>query len=270
MCAWESTNLAGSTPAPAFAMFAAMKTFARLVALLCFAGVAHAETALTISAAASLKEALTRIQPLFVQAHPDVKLTFNFAGSGVLQQQIEAGAPVDVFISAAPQQMDALEKNKRLLEGTRRNLLTNTLVLISPKNSTLLRDFRDLAKPEVRHIAVGDPKAVPAGAYAAEVFAALNLTADLAPKLVRLLDVRQVLTTVETGDADAGLVYRTDAMISEKVRVVATAETRTPIVYPMAVVGGSQHAAEAREFAAFLATEPARKVFAELGFGPPP
>lgn len=251
-------------------MFGALKTFARLFALLCFASVAHAETALTISAAASLKDALTRIQPLFVQAHPGIKLTFNFAGSGVLQQQIEAGAPVDVFISAAPQQMDALEKNKRLLEGTRRNLLSNTLVLIAPKNSTLLRDIRDLTKPEVRHIAAGDPKAVPAGAYAAEVFAALDLTAALAPKLVRLLDVRQVLTTVETGDAEAGLVYRTDAMISEKVRVVAIAATRTAIVYPIAVIGGSQHAAEAREFAAFLATEPARQIFAELGFGPPP
>jgi molybdate transport system substrate-binding protein len=247
-----------------------MKTFLRLFSFLCFAGVAYADSAVIISAAASLKDALARVQPIFVQANPGIKLTFNFAGSGVLQQQIEAGAPVDVFISAAPQQMDALEKNKRLLEGTRRNLLTNSLVLIAPKDSALLRDFRDLTKPEVRHIAVGDPKAVPAGAYAAEVFAALDLTAALAPKLVRLLDVRQVLTTVETGDADAGLVYRTDAMISERIRVVATAETRTPIVYPIAVISGSQHSAEARAFAAFLDSEGARKIFAELGFGPPP
>lgn len=251
-------------------MFGAMKTLARLLALLFIAGIVRAETALTISAAASLKDALTKIQPLFVQAHPDVKLTFNFAGSGVLQQQIEAGAPVDVFISAAPQQMDVLEKNKRLLPDTRRNLLTNALVLIVPKESTLVRDFRDLLKPEVRHIAVGDPKSVPAGTYAAEVIAALELTDMLAPKLVRLLDVRQVLTTVETGDADAGFVYRTDAQISAKVRVAATAKTRTPIVYPIAVVADTRQPAAARDFAAFLASEPARAVFAELGFGPAP
>jgi molybdate transport system substrate-binding protein len=251
-------------------MFPAMKPLAWLLALLGLGAAAWAETALTISAAASLKDALTKVQPLFSQTHPEVKLTFNFAGSGVLQQQIEAGAPVDVFISAAPQQLDALERNRRLLEGTRRNLLTNSLVLIAPKGSTLPRDIAGLTSPEVRRIAVGDPKSVPAGAYAAEVLAALDLTARLAPKLVRLLDVRQVLTTVETGDAEAGFVYRSDAHSSEKVRVVAIAETRSPIVYSVAVIAGTRHSAAAREFAAFLASEGARAVFAEAGFGSPP
>jgi molybdate transport system substrate-binding protein len=265
----EIRNLGGSTAALASAMFGAMKLLARLLALACALGAGHAETPLTVSAAASLREALTKVQPLYVRTHPDVKLTFNFAGSGVLQQQIEAGAPVDVFISAAPQQMDALEKNGRLLAGTRRNLLTNTLVLIAPRGSTI-REIRDLAKTDIRHIAVGDPKSVPAGAYAAEVIAKLELTAALTPKLVRLLDVRQVLTAVEAGNAEAGFVYRTDARLSDKVRIVAVAETRELIVYPIGVVVDSKQPAAAREFAAFLASEPVRAIFAELGFGSPP
>lgn len=228
-----------------------------------------AETRLTISAAASLKHALLKTQPLFVKTQPEVRLDFNFAGSGALQQQIEAGAPVDVFLSAGTKQMDALEAKGLLLAGSRRNLLTNQLALITAKNAGIVRSFADLVRPEVQHIAIGAPGSVPAGTYAAEVFNTLGISRSLEPKLVRMLDVRQVLTAVETGNANAGVVYITDARLSKGVRVAATPpeSAHVPIVYPIAVIRASRQPKIAESFIAFLASEPARAVFAELGFG---
>ena len=244
-----------------------MKIVALLFALL--SAVAHAATPLTVSAAASLKDALTEIQKLYAKAQPDVTVVGNFAGSGALQQQIENGAPVDVFLSAAPKQMDALDKRGLLLAGTRRNLLTNVLVLIAPKNSAVVQGFGDLTKPEVRHIALGDPRSVPAGTYAAETLAALKLAAAVDGKLVHMLDVRQVLTSVETGDAQAGFVYRTDALLSDKIRVAATAaaDQHAPVIYPVAVIKDTKQPAAARAFTAFLGGEAAQAIFAKFGFG---
>ena len=246
-----------------------MKIFARLFAWACALGVLRAETVLTVSAAASLTSALTKAQALYAQTQPDVKLAFNFSGSGVLQQQIEAGAPVDVFISAAAKQMDALEKKSLLLAGTRRDLLTNRLVLISSKNATGIGGLGDLVKPDVKRIAIGDPRSVPAGAYAIDVLGALGLAVQIEPKLVRMLDVRQVLTAVETGNADAGFVYLTDARLSEKVRIAATADTPSPIVYPIAVIHDTKQPDAATAFADFLTSGPVRAVFETFGFGTP-
>jgi molybdate transport system substrate-binding protein len=246
-----------------------MKLTALFFALLTF--ICHAETPLTVSAAASLKDALTEVQVLYTKEHPDVKIAFNFGGSGALQQQIENGAPVDVFISAAAKQMDALEKSTLLLDGTRRDLLANVLVLITPKAATEVRDFADLRKPEVKHVAIGDPKSVPAGTYAAATLATLKLATEIEPKYVRMLDVRQVLTSVETGDAQAGFVYRTDALLSDKIRVAATApaESHPPIVYPVAVIKDSKQPVAARAFVAYLSGEAAQAIFAKFGFGTP-
>jgi molybdate transport system substrate-binding protein len=248
-----------------------MKTLAGLLACVVGCVGLRAETTLTVSAAASLKDALTKVQALYTEAQPDVKIVSNFAGSGPLQQQIEAGAPVDIFISAAVQQMDALAQKDLLIKGTRRVLLTNRLALIVPKDTKLVNSFSDLVDPELRHIAIGDPKAVPAGVYATEVLKTLGLTAAVEPKLVRLLDVRQVLTTVATGDADAGFVYASDARLSDRVRIAAMAVpgTHSPIVYPVAVIKDSQHPEAAQAFVAFLASDAARKVFEQFGFGIP-
>jgi molybdate transport system substrate-binding protein len=247
-----------------------MKTIAALFfALLTLVG--HAATPVTVSAAASLKDALTEIQALYAKSNPDVTVTLNFGGSGALQQQIENGAPVDVFISAAPKQMDALAAGGLLLDGTRHNLLTNTLVLIAPKASKTVNTFADLTKPEVKHIALGDPKSVPAGTYAAATLATLKLATAVEEKYVRMLDVRQVLTSVETGDAEAGFVYRTDALLSDKVRVVATApaDSHPPIVYPIAIIKDSKQRGAARAFMRFLSDEAAQAVFTKFGFGAP-
>jgi molybdate transport system substrate-binding protein len=154
-----------------------------------------------------------------------------------------------------------------IVAGTRRNLLRNSLVLIAPLDSTL-HDFQGLTQDSVRLIALGDPASVPAGQYGRQTFAALHLLDKLNGKVVLAKDVRQVLTYVETGNADAGLVYATDAMTSRNVRIVATAPeaSHDPIVYPVAVMKGSPNENAARGFVDYLESSAAKGIFVEHGF----
>jgi molybdate transport system substrate-binding protein len=225
---------------------------------------------LTVSAAASLMDALNAIDRDFQRAHPDIEITPNFGASGTLQLQIEQGAPADVFVSAAQQQMDALAAKNLLLAGTRVNVLQNELVLIAPANSKTVSGFNDLRSPNVHVIAVGDPRSVPAGAYAQQVLTAMHLYDALKPKMTLGTDVRQVLAAVETGSAEAGLVYATDAAITSKVRVVADAPagTHQPIIYPAAVLRASMNPEAARTYVNYLASPAARALFAKYGFRP--
>ncbi len=232
-----------------------------LCATVLFRAVASAEegTTLTISAAASLREALDEIRSLYVAGHTNTAIHFNHGGSGALQRQIENGAPVDIFFSAGASHMDALEKKGLLFPETRRDLLLNRPV----------KGFPDLANRDVRRIAIGEPKSVPVGTYAMEIFTRLHLVESLAPKLVRMLDVRQVLTTIETANADAGIVYLTDAKLSQKVRIAADApeNSHSPAIYPAAVIKETKSPAAALAFMEFLTSEPARKIFVKFGFG---
>jgi molybdate transport system substrate-binding protein len=225
---------------------------------------------LTVSVAASLKDALTAIDQDYQRSHPDVQIIANFGASGTLELQIERGAPVDIFFSAGTQQMDALAAKNLLLPDTRVNLLQNELVLIAPTDSKVVTSFNDLKRGEVKVIAVGDPRSVPAGTYAQQVLTALGLYDVVKGKMTLATDVRQVLADVETGSADAGLVYATDAAITSKVRVVADAPpgTHQPIVYPVAVLRGSMNAAAAGAYVNYLAGPAARGVFVEYGFRP--
>jgi molybdate transport system substrate-binding protein len=232
---------------------------------------------LTVSAAASLKEALREITTVFERTHPDVKIALNFGSSGTLELQIEKGAPVDVFVSAAAEQMNALASRKLVVEDTRVDLLQNELVLIVPRDSTIAANvagFRDLARPEVHRVALGDPRSVPAGHYAQQALTALGIYDAVKGKASFATDVRQVLADVETGSVDAGLVYSTDAGISPGVRVVATAPagTHEPIVYPAAVLRTADtspaRAAAARAYVEVLKSPAARAVFTKYGFRP--
>lgn len=229
---------------------------------------AQKQISLTVSAAISLKNSLDAIGPLYERTHPGMKVVFNYGGSGTLQHQIEQGAPVDIFFSAAEQQMDRLESEGLLEPGTRRNLVTNTLVLITPAASSAIANFQDLAKPEIKIIAMGEPATVPAGQYAREALEHLGLWNAVQKKIVYAKDVRAVLAYVETGNADAGLVYRTDAEISSRVRVAATApeDSHDPIVYPAAILKGSKNGSAAREFLEFLGNRQSREIFAKYGF----
>jgi molybdate transport system substrate-binding protein len=165
--------------------------------------------------------------------------------------------------------MDSLDSQGLLLPGTRKNLAKNNVVLIVPAGALQISGFSDLVTSAVKWIAIGEPQTVPAGRYAQEVLTHLKLYDQLKPKLVLAKDVRQVLTYVETGNADAGIVYTTDAKISKKVSVVATApeDSHSPVLYPGAVLKNSAHPAVAKTFLDFLAGDKARGVFENFGFG---
>lgn len=225
---------------------------------------------LLIAAAASLQDVLEQVDPIFESAHSGITVNYNFAASGSLQQQIEQGAPVDLFISAAARQMDALQEKNLILTNTRRNLLTNRLVLVVPHNSTLgLTGFRQLTNSNVRRISMGETRSVPAGQYAEEVFKNLGILERLQPKFVYGNSIRNVLGTVESSNADAGVVYATDAKISNQVTQVATApeNLHSPIVYPMAVIAASRNQQAVHAYAEFLASPSAQNILKQYGFG---
>lgn len=223
---------------------------------------------LNVSAAISLKDALDEIRTAFKKEHPAVAVVFNVGASGMLQHQIENGAPVDVFLSAAPKHMDALEANGLLLGGTRRDLVRNQLVLIVPKDSAGITGFADLARTNVTRVALGEPSSVPAGQYAQEVLRYFKVLDAVKAKSVLAKDVRQVLTYVETGNVDAGIVYSSDALADRRVMIVAEAPagSHSPILYPGAVMRASQHPDAAREFLAYLGSESAGQIFERHGF----
>jgi len=226
---------------------------------------------LTISAAASLKDALTDVQSLYLQEKPQTTLTINFAGSGTLQKQIEQGADVDLFFSAAASNMDVLKTKDLLIDSTIRNVLGNKLVLVVPNDSTVPVNSSFsvvVTDPSVKKVALGEPKTVPAGKYAENVFTFLNILDKVKEKVVYAQDVRQVLNWVETGNVDAGVVYLTDAKISAAVKVIATAseESHTPIVYPAALIKSTNNYTASRDFLNFLTSDKAKAVFDKYGF----
>ncbi|MEM9508266.1 MAG: molybdate ABC transporter substrate-binding protein [Cyanobacteria bacterium P01_E01_bin.35] len=227
---------------------------------------------ITVSAAASLKGVIEEIQPLYQQEYPKTEIIYNFASSGSLQRQIEQGAPVDVFISAAISKMDSLDKQGLLLTETRQDLLSNQMVLVVPaknsKNNLKLDDFDDLTTKRIKSIALGEPKSVPAGKYAQEVLASFKIAEQVNSKAIYGKDVRQVLNYVATGNVDAGIVYRTDAQVEDNVQIVATApeNTHAPVIYPVAVIKDSNKPEAAMELIEFLTTPEAQAVFAKYGF----
>ncbi len=231
---------------------------------------AQQSSSITVSAAIGLKDSLDEVGHLYATRHPAAKVAFNYGGSGTLGRQIEQGAPVDVFFSAAEKEMDDLAVQGLVATETRRDIVANSLVLITPASSTMVRGFEDLSRLQVSAIALGEPGTVPAGMYARQTLEHMGFFAAIEKKIVYAKDVRAVLTYVETGNADAGFVYRTDALTSKKVRVVATApaDSHDPIAYPAAVLKNSKNAAAAREFLDFLEGPEARAVFEKYGFAP--
>jgi len=224
---------------------------------------------LNVSAALGLKEALLDIQKDYEASHPNVKIVYNLAAAGVLQSQIEQGAPADIFISAANTQVDALEKKNLIDASTRRNLVSNSLVLIVAKDSTLdLNGFNDLVKSEVIHYGLGEPQTVPAGQYGVEVLKYLNIWDKVQSKAVLAKDVRTILTYVETGDVEAGIVFSTVAATSDKVKIVATAPngSHESIVFPGVVLTNSPHHEAAQDFLNYLASPTGMKMFQKYGF----
>jgi molybdate transport system substrate-binding protein len=224
---------------------------------------------LNVSAAASLTDAITEIDALYMQKNKNITVTANFAASGTLQKQIEQGAPADVFISAGAKQMQALQDGGLLLDGTRQNLLSNKVVLVVPANSTLsMADFTGLTGAAVQKIAIGDPESVPAGTYGKQALDQLGIYDQVSSKLILCSDVKQVLSYVEAGNVDAGIVYATDAAISKSVKVVANApaEVNAKIIYPLAAIKASRQPDAAKAYIAFLLTAEVKAIFEKYGF----
>ncbi len=224
---------------------------------------------LLVSAAASLSDVSKDLTELYKKEKPNVDIKFSFGSSGALETQIEEGAPADIFISAALKQMISLEKKGLLQEGSKKDLLVNKVVLISPKDSKIkLLRFQDAASDSISKIALGEPQSVPAGQYAQEVFTTLGIWDKVKGKGVFGSDVRQVLAWVENGDVDCGVVYQTDAIASEKIKVVCEApkDSHKPVIYPVAVIKNSKNQEEASRFIDFLTTAQAAATFKKHGF----
>jgi molybdate transport system substrate-binding protein len=231
-----------------------------------------AKTVLVVSAAASLTDAFGQIGAAFSRAENGaVTVRFNFAASGVLKQQILAGAPADVFASASPEEMNELQAANRIQTATRINFARNRLILIVPAGSRLpITDWKDLARPEVKRIALANPVSVPAGRYGRETLTNRGLWALLQPKLIFGENVRQTLTYAAGGNVDAGIVFATDAVIEAgRVRVAAKAvpgKDHRPIVYPAAVVTGAPEGEAARRFLRFLKGRQSQTILRRFGF----
>ena len=224
---------------------------------------------LHVSAAASLTNAMNDLAELYAKENPNVKIVFNFGSSGALQQAIENGGESDLFFSAAQKQMNALDEKGELAEGTRKDLLRNEVVLIVPAAGTKdIKNFEDAATDKVEKIALGEPKGVPVGQYSEEIFDALKILDAVKAKAVYGSDVRQVLAWTESGEVDCGVVYATDAAVSDKVKVICAAPdgSHKPVVYPAAVIKSSNHLDAAKKFLDFTTSDAAKKIFAKYGF----
>ncbi len=246
-----------------------VKWLACISACLCSLNVAAAE--LTVSAAASLTNALREIAPLYEAAYAGSKVQLNLGASGGLLQQIAKGAPVDVFISADGETMDQAQAQGLLQAGSRRDVVTNTLVVIVPAGSRQPpANLADLAGPGYGRVAIGLPPSVPVGRYTRDVLEAAGLWAAIEPKMVGASSVRQALDYVARAEVDAGFVYATDAaLLPGKVRVALTVPTRRPIRYPAAALTGAPNPRDASRFLDFLRSAPAQAVLARHGFGKP-
>ena len=223
---------------------------------------------LNISAASSLKEAMTDIQTEFKKVKPNVTLTVNFGASGSLQQQIEQGAPCDIFISAGQSQMKALNEKSLILEDTKKDLVKNDLVLVGPKDTTIT-GLSDLTSDKVKKIAVGEPSSVPAGKYADEVFTKLGIKDAVASKLVFAKDVKEVLALTTSGNTEVGFVYKSDALSSKDVKIIETIadDKHSPITYPVGVIKASKNPDVSKAFEDFLFTDTCKKIFEKYGYG---
>jgi molybdate transport system substrate-binding protein len=234
------------------------------LALAMLASPARAEE-LTVFAAASLTDALEEVGKAYERASGN-KLVFNLGASSDLARQIRAGAPADVFFSADKAQMDALEKEGLVRRPDRVDVLSNTLVIVVPAASNrALASAEDLVR--VERIALADPQAVPAGVYARTYLESLGLWTRVKDRVVPALNVRAALAAVESEHADAGIVYRTDAAVSRRVRVAfEVPHDRGPkIVYPLASLAGSKKAGTA-ELRRFLTSSEAFTIYAKHGF----
>ncbi|HLS07768.1 molybdate ABC transporter substrate-binding protein [Lentibacillus sp.] len=249
-------------------------TFVLLILIsLLFAGCSNqeeaSETKLLVAAASSLSEILSELKNAFESEHPDITLTLNYGASGKLSQQIQQGAPVDVFLSADQKWMDRLAQDDMLLTDTRTDFIGNRLVLVSSRNKSLsASELRDLPDMEIGQIAIGNPETVPAGDYAKQAMRESGIWEELKDQLVYTNNAQQTLTYVESGNTDFGIVYASDLNRSDLVKEVLTVdeELHEPIYYPAAVIAVTKSQEQAEAFVQFLQTDKAQSILQNNGF----
>jgi molybdate transport system substrate-binding protein len=226
------------------------------------------QAAITVSAAVSLTDALGAIgQRYGSEARGSVR--FNFGASNTLARQIVSGAPVDVFVSADEAQMDVVAAAGLLKDGSRVDLLSNQLAVVVPNDRTrTLRGIRELADPAFKRIAIGDPAAVPAGVYAKQYLEKEGLWEAIAPRVIPAASVRTALAAVESGGADAAIVYRTDARVALRATVawVVPVEAGPRIRYPAAIIKTTSDPSGSQRFLDYLRGATAAQIFERFGF----
>ena len=228
---------------------------------------APAEVEIIVAAAQSLSKSLTEAKEAFEKANPNITVTFNFASSGVLQQQIEQGAAVDVYVSAAQANMDDLVAKGLVDQSAVRPFVSNKMVLVRNKEgSDVVKTWEDLVKAE--RVAMGDPAHMPIGKSTVQLLENLGIWDEVQDNVVLGENVGQVLSFVESGEVDAGIVFQTDAMSSDKVVVLAEAPagTHDPFDYPIAVLKNSQHPDAAQTFVDFMCSDEGLAIMAKYGF----
>jgi molybdate transport system substrate-binding protein len=245
-----------------------MKSMVALFATVAFGSVMADN--LTVSAAASLKEAFNDINQQFEKKHPEHKVSFNFAASGSLLQQISNGAPVDVFASADLTTMQQA-KDKNLLLGDAKHFVKNALVAIVPKDSTLqISGLSDLESTKIKRIAVGNASSVPAGRYTMSALKKDNLDEKLKDKIILTQNVRQALEYVASSNVDVGFVYKTDStVLADRVKVVFEVPLDNPVIYPIAVIKDSKAPGAAQQFVDYVLSADGQAVLAKYGFSRP-
>lgn len=229
---------------------------------------AYAEE-IMVSAAASLTDAFNDIAANYQKEYPEDTILLNYAGSGALLQQIENGAPVDIFASADQTTMDRAEEKGLINNDTRRIFVKNTLVVVIGKNSSLdIKTMDDLKSIDVHRIALANPSSVPVGRYTKSVLEDANLWQALQPKFIETESVRQSLAYVAQGETDTGFVYGTDAAIlKDEVNVAFTVPTKTEILYPIALTKNSKSGS--LRFYEYIFTPESQHILMNYGFSKP-
>lgn len=226
---------------------------------------------LHVSVAASLTDVMTELESQFEEKHPRIDLIINYGSSGALQQQVEQGAPTDVFFSAGMKQMEALVGKGLIVKVDTKPVIRNRLVVVVPASGGgKLERLADLTGPMWKRVAMGEPDTVPAGMYSRQVMEQEGVWGALQPKLVYAKDVRQVIAYVASGNVEAGWVYRTDAMLSDLVRVELEVDPKQheAIVYPIGIVADTEHRDAAMALYEFVGGEQARALYEKYGFEP--
>lgn len=223
---------------------------------------------IVILAAASLTDVTAELKKQYEKENPNVTLTFSYGSSGALQTQIQEGAPADVFMPAAQKQMNVLKDAGLMKNDSIKNLLENQIVLIVPADSNKdIKSFEDILL-KADKIALGEPTSVPVGQYSEEIFKSMGILDEVKTKAVYGSDVRSVLSYVESGNVDCGVVYATDAITSKEVFVVASAPegSHSKVIYPVGITASSKANKETQKFVDYLQTDEAQKIFEKYGF----